>query len=160
MCDLDASGERLVGLGQLGVVAVERLDLYLVLAHVRLVLLLQPRHLRLVLGLDVHDRPLQLVQRTLTALPALNNRYFLTIWPVFIPGIFRGEDGIPPPQKNTIPPSGCQIVCSKSLSFGLGNELQIDHGNILLMDKKHRKLFLTKQSEGCKFVPKSTKMRV
>ena len=31
---------------------------------------------------------------------------------VFIPEIFGG--GIPPPQKKlTIPPNGCQIVCSK-----------------------------------------------
>ena len=28
------------------------------------------------------------------------------------------------------------------------------HRNFLLMDDKHRKLFVIKQSKGCKFVPK------
>jgi len=50
-------------------------------------------------------------------------------------------------------PAGCQIVCSKSFC-GRGNESQIYHGNFLLMDSKHRKLFVIKQSKGCRFMPK------
>ena len=38
--------------------------------------------------------------------------------------------------------------------FSRDNELQTHHGNFLLMDNKHRKLFVIKQSKGCKFVPK------
>ena len=47
----------------------------------------------------------------------------------------------PPPKKN-----GCQIVCPESF-FGRYNELQIYHGNFLLMDIKHRKLFVIKPSD-------------
>jgi len=31
---------------------------------------------------------------------------------------------------------------------------KLHQGNFLLMDNKHRKLFVIKQSKGCKFVPK------
>ena len=58
------------------------------------------------------------------------------------------------PQKTyNSPLNGCQIVCSKSfIRPGQYNELQI-YGNFPLIDNKHRKLFVIKQSEGCKFMP-------
>ena len=52
-------------------------------------------------------------------------------------------------QTYNSPSKDCQIVCSKSF-FGWDNELQIYRGNFLLMDSKYRKLFVTKQSKGCK----------
>ena len=55
--------------------------------------------------------------------------------------------------KLTIPPNGCQIVCS-IFFFDRDNELQIYHGNFLVLDKKHSKLFVIKQSKGCKIMPK------
>ena len=63
-----------------------------------------------------------------------------------IPGIFFGEDFPSPPKKLTPPKNGCQIVYSRSF-FGRDNELQIYHGNVLLMDNKQRELFVIKQSE-------------
>ena len=52
-----------------------------------------------------------------------------------------------PRQKNLQfrpPPNACQIVYSESF-FGRDNELHIFHGNCLLMDNKHRKLFVITQ---------------
>ena len=76
---------------------------------------------------------------------------------VFIPGIFffGGGRRIPPPKKKTYspPPNSCRIVCSKSFFDG-DSELKIYPGNFLLMDNKHRKLYVIKQSKGCKFMPK------
>jgi len=69
---------------------------------------------------------------------------------------FGGGGDSPPPKNYTIYfPIGCQIVCCKFF-FGRGIELQTYHGNVL-MDNKHRKLFVNKQSKGCKFTPKCTK---
>jgi len=65
---------------------------------------------------------------------------------VFIPGIF-------PPLKLTIFPQTATTLCALNL-FGWGSDLQIYHGNILLMGNKHRKLFINKQSKVCKFVPR------
>jgi len=70
-----------------------------------------------------------------------------------------GGGGSPPQKTYNSPPNGCQIMCSRSLFFGQDNELQIHHGNILLMDNKHRKLFVIKQS-GANLYLKCTKMRV
>jgi len=42
-------------------------------------------------------------------------------------------------------------------ALGRDNELQIYHGIFLLMDNKHRKLFVTKQSKGCKIMPRMHK---
>jgi len=63
-----------------------------------------------------------------------------------------------PPNLHFLP-NGCQIVCSKSFFFGRGI-IQIYHGNILLIDSKHRKLFVVEQeqrihtaSRRCKFIP-------
>jgi len=70
---------------------------------------------------------------------------------LFIPGIFGA---VPPQKKLTIPPNGCRIVCSESFLFGRDNESQIYHGNFLLMDNKHWKLFVIKQSKGCRFMHK------
>ena len=38
--------------------------------------------------------------------------------------------------------------------FWPGNELQIYHGNTLLMDNKHGKLIVIEQSKWCRFMPK------
>ena len=64
-----------------------------------------------------------------------------------------GKGGIPPPPKKTYnPPNRCQIVCSK---FFLAGKMNYKcHGKSLLMYNKHRKLFVIKQSKGCKFMPK------
>jgi len=68
--------------------------------------------------------------------------------------IFRAER-IPPPKKNLqSPQTAAQIVSSMNLFSSRDNDLQIYHGNFLLMDNKHRKLFVIKQSKGCKSVPK------
>jgi len=76
---------------------------------------------------------------------------------VFIPGIFFVCGGGDSPLQKTCnfapPPNGCQIVCSKSFSQP-DNELQLYHGNMLLIDNKNRKLFVIKQSRECRFVPK------
>ena len=58
--------------------------------------------------------------------------------------LWRGES---PPKELTVPQNGCQIVCFKSF-FRSCNELQTYHGNFLLMDNKHRKLFVITQSKG------------
>ena len=56
-------------------------------------------------------------------------------------------------------PNGSQIVCPESF-FGQDNELQIYSGNFILMDSKHRKLFVIKRSEECKCMPKFTRIRL
>jgi len=53
-----------------------------------------------------------------------------TVCSVFIPANSRESL---PPKKVAIPSNGCEIVCSKSF-FGQDNELQIYHGNFLIMD--------------------------
>ena len=73
---------------------------------------------------------------------------------VFIPGIFLFE-GTPLIKAYNPPTAACQIVCSRlNLFFCRDNELQICHGNFLLMDNKHKKLFVIKQSKGCKYMSK------
>jgi len=67
--------------------------------------------------------------------------------------IFFGEGNFPEnlqsPSKKT-----AAKLCALNLFSAGTNELQIYHGNFLLMDNKHRKLFVGKQSIGCKFMPK------
>ena len=73
----------------------------------------------------------------------------------------RGEVTPTPPQKCTVfPKTAGQIVCFKSFFFCRCNDLLIDRGNILLMVSKLRKLFVTRQSKGCKFMPKCTEVRL
>ena len=68
---------------------------------------------------------------------------------VFIAGIFWGRGSSPlSPKKLTIPPA------LNLFSAGTCDESQIRHGNILLMDNKHRKLLVIKLPQGCKFMPK------
>ena len=63
--------------------------------------------------------------------------------------------GILPPQKKlTASPQTAAKLCALNLFFSRDSELQIYHGNSLLMDNKRRKLFANKQSEGCRFMPK------
>ena len=76
---------------------------------------------------------------------------------VFIPGIFWG--GISPPKKLTILPKQLPN-CSPMFFFGRGNELQIYHRNILLVDNKHWKLFVIKQSKCANLCLKCTKIRL
>jgi len=66
--------------------------------------------------------------------------------PVFIPGIFSFGGGGISPKKLTIPLPKRLPNCV--LRFGRDSELQIYHGNFLLMDNKHRKLFVVKQLKG------------
>jgi len=52
------------------------------------------------------------------------------------------------PPKLTIPPKAAAKLCA------LNPELKTYHGNLLLRDIKRIKLFVIKQSEGCKSTPK------
>ena len=45
-------------------------------------------------------------------------------------------------------------LCALNPFFGRDDELQIYHGNFLLMDNTHRKFFVIKQSKGCKIILK------
>jgi len=49
------------------------------------------------------------------------------------------------PRKLTIPPSTAAKLCALNLFFGRDNELQVYHGNFLLMDNKHMKVIVNKQ---------------
>jgi len=60
----------------------------------------------------------------------------------------------PHPKKLTIPVQTAAKLGRLHLLFYRGNKLQMYNGNILLMDNKHGKLFVSKQSKGCEFVPK------
>jgi len=53
--------------------------------------------------------------------------------------------GIPHPQRTYNPPQTAAKLCYLNLFFGRDNELQIYHRNFILMDNKHRKLFVIKQ---------------
>jgi len=61
----------------------------------------------------------------------------------FIPGIFLGEGF--PPKKLAYPKTAAKLCALNRFFLGRDNELQLHHGNILLMDNKHRKLFVIKQ---------------
>ena len=63
-----------------------------------------------------------------------------------------GGGNSPAPKLTTfLPPNGCQL---HDLFFGRDNELQKYHGNFLLMDNQCSKVFVIKQWEGCKVMPK------
>ena len=66
--------------------------------------------------------------------------------------LFKGG-GIPPAKKLTIFPQTAAKLCALSF-FRPDSKLQIHHGNFLLMDNKHTKLFVIKQSERCTLMPK------
>jgi len=74
--------------------------------------------------------------------------------PVFIPGIFFLGGGKSPPKKLTNPPQTAAKMCALNIFFRPGQRITTISQNFLLMDNKHRKLFVTKQSKGCKFMPK------
>jgi len=61
--------------------------------------------------------------------------------------------GFPRQKTHNPPPETAAKLCGLNLFFGRDSELQIYHGNLLLMDNKHRKLFVIKQSKGCNFMP-------
>ena len=54
--------------------------------------------------------------------------------------------------KVTTPPQTAARLCALNLFFGRVSELQIYRGNFLLMDNKHGKLFVIKQSKWCRFM--------
>ena len=68
--------------------------------------------------------------------------------------------GNPPPQKKTYNPLTVAKLCALNLFFDQESELQICHGNCLLMDNKYRKSFVIKQSNGCKSMPKMHRNRL
>jgi len=71
--------------------------------------------------------------------------------------------GFPSTQKITIPvisPQMAAKLCALNLFFGLGNELQMYHGNILSMDNKHSKLFVVKQPNYADLCLKCNKIRL
>ena len=72
---------------------------------------------------------------------------------VYSKRLFWGGGDFPPPSNYNFPQMAGKL-CALNLFFGRDNELQIYHGNFLLMDNKHRKLFVIKQSKVCKFMPK------
>jgi len=49
-------------------------------------------------------------------------------------------------------------MCTLDLFFGRDSELEIYHENFLLVDNKHGKLFVIKQTKKCKFM--HTKVRL
>ena len=72
---------------------------------------------------------------------------------MFIPGVFFWG-GNPPKKETYNSPQTAAKLCALNLFFGQDNELQIYRGNFLLMNNKHGKLFVIKQSQGCKLMPK------
>jgi len=78
----------------------------------------------------------------------LGNRAALFARSLFIPGIFFGGGTNPPQKKLAIfPPQTAAELCALNHFIGLDNELQIHHGKFSLMNNKHRKLFVIKQSK-------------
>ena len=57
------------------------------------------------------------------------------------------------PPKITIPPKRL-VNCVLQIFSSRDDELPIHHGNFLLTDNKHGKLFVIKQAKGCKFMRK------
>ena len=70
--------------------------------------------------------------------------------------IFFGG-GVPQNLQFSLPQTAAKL-CAVGFFYRPGrldSELQIYHGNFLLAGKEHRKLFVTKQSKGCKFMSTS-----
>ena len=61
--------------------------------------------------------------------------------------------GMNPPKKAYNPPQTAAKLCVL-IFFRRDSELQIHHGKFLLIDNKQRKLFVIKQSKGCRFMSK------
>ena len=78
--------------------------------------------------------------------------------PLFIPGIFSGEVAGEIPQTYIFSQTAAKLrALNRFFRPGI---IQIYHGNILLIDSKHRKLFVVEQeqrihtaSRRCKFIP-------
>jgi len=70
---------------------------------------------------------------------------------VYVRYLFKGGEFVPPKKTYNSPRTGAKL-CALNLFFGEDNDSQIYHGNFLLMDNKHRKLFVIKQSKVCKFM--------
>ena len=67
--------------------------------------------------------------------------------------------GIPLRKKPTIPlPQKVAKLCALNLSSAGTVNYKTYHGNFLLMDNKHRKLFVIEQSKWFKFKAKCTKI--
>jgi len=78
----------------------------------------------------------------------------------FLQAHFFGGNEIPLHQKNLKFPPTAAKLCALILFFGRDNELRTYRGNFDLMHSKHWKLFVAKQSQGCKFMPKMHKKNV
>jgi len=68
--------------------------------------------------------------------------------------LFLGGGGNPPQKNLQFPPQTAAKLCALNIFFRPGQRITNISQNFLLMDNKHRKLFVTKQSKGCKFMPK------
>jgi len=79
--------------------------------------------------------------------------------PVFIQSIFGW--GSPPKKTWQFLPTAAKL-CALNLFFDRGNEFQIYHKNILLINSIHtwKLLFVSKQSKWCKFMPKIHQIRL
>jgi len=73
---------------------------------------------------------------------------------LFQASFLGGGENPPPSKKLTIPPQTAAKLCALNIFFRLGQRITNISQNFLLMENKHRKLFVTKQSKGCKFMPK------
>jgi len=60
---------------------------------------------------------------------------------------FLGGEESPQKKLAIFPPQTAAELCALNHFIGLDNELQIHHGNFSLMNNKHRKLFVIKQSK-------------
>ena len=80
------------------------------------------------------------------------------VFPVYTPGIlFFFLGGVPQNLLFSLPQTAAKL-CAVGVFYRPGrldSELQIYHGNFLLAGNEHRKLFVTKQSKGCKFMSTS-----
>ena len=75
---------------------------------------------------------------------------------VFFQASFLRGGGRFPRSKRTISPrpQTAAKFCALNLFFGREMNYKIYHKNFLLMDSKHRELFVTKQSKWCRLMPK------
>ena len=80
------------------------------------------------------------------------------VGPVFIPRTFLGDTH---PQTYNFLPERMRNCALYIFFSGRDDELQLCiTQNSLLVDNKHRKLFVIQQPKGCKFMPKCTKIHL
>jgi len=92
---------------------------------------------------------------TACAIYGLRNKFYLITTVLFIPAVFfDGGGAIPPPKKKTYKSPRRLPNSVLKVFFQAGIEITNVSRKLFLMDNKHEKLFVTKQSKGCKFMPK------